>query len=108
MNDRNKTLDAASLLAAVVVIGATAPVTAQMRPVATKSISVAPISKSITFKGSEAQARTQAASLRASDPIKSQLLDGALAAAKVRPGFNPAAVSIGIQFTMKTGATSLR
>ena len=108
MMDRKRTLDAGALLAAAAAIGSVTPVSAQTRPLATKSFSVAPVTKSIAFQGSETQARAQAARLRASDPIKSQLLDGALAAAKARPGFNPAAVSIGVQFTMKTGNAPLR
>ncbi|MGY4398170.1 hypothetical protein ACVWZA_003374 [Sphingomonas sp. UYAg733] len=103
---RHGVLDAATLIAAAATLGTiAAPATAQLTIPKLKTVAKVPatetITRHITFQGSETEARAQAASLRASDPIQSNLLSTAIDAARVRPGFNPAAVSIALGFTMK-------
>ncbi|MGY4398169.1 plastocyanin [Sphingomonas sp. UYAg733] len=108
MNDIPKhcVFDAAALLAAAATLGAiAAPATAQVvvptLKMGTKLATTAPVSRNITFKGSEAQARARAAGLQSSDPIQAKLLTSAIDAAKGRPGFNPAALSVAVGFTMR-------
>lgn len=103
-------LDAATLLAAAAAIGAVGatPATAQLATskVIGKQAIATPLAKSVTFQGSESAARSQAASIAAADPVKAKLLTAALDAARGRPGFNPAAISVSVKFNMKTGAPS--
>lgn len=99
-----KTLDAAALLAIATTMGAATAVPASAQvivPTVKTAKAIAPVTREITFKGTEAQGRAKAAGLAASDPVQSKLLTAALDSARGRPGFNPAAVSIGVGFTMR-------
>lgn len=96
---KGKTLDAATLLAAATALGVIAvPATAVAQTSGVKAnpaAMAAPIKMSqVKLKGSEAQIRAEATKLSRVDSLKSAVLTNALAEAKKRPGFNPAAISI--------------
>ena len=99
-------LDAVTLIAAATALGAVAaPAAAQIIVPTVKPgqrlATAAPVTRNITFQGSEAQARAKAAGLQGSDPLQARLLTSAIDAAKGRPGFNPAALSVAVGFTMR-------
>lgn len=96
-NPNARKLGAAALLAAAMAVGGASPPAAAVSPTSeTAASGQARATRNVVLatKGSEKSLRAEAVKLRAVDPVKSAILTSALDQARLRPGFDPAAISI--------------
>jgi hypothetical protein len=86
-----KTLGTSTLVAAAAVGAASStaiPATAAPPAASAAAMKMTPVASNLRMKTSWASAQAEAAKLRASDPVKSSILQAAINSARQRPGFN--------------------